>query len=241
MKKKIIIIFVMMLLISTVLQVTGTHDEKTIAPTGGIAGVPVLDLKSITGGLFSITVLLENSGDGTAENIQWEMNASGGIFFYPTYASGEFDLLEPYESEKIKIFPAFGLGKVSLNFYCNYEIVNLSCDVDIIQEWRDQAILFLHSFPENIQPDKEWVNIQDYSYFDTKGTQNAGVDLYYENLCNMHKVRVTPSESNSFQELEYLGACKFTNGKGVLEECWITKDLVTSEEAHWEVELVDGE
>ena len=116
------------------------------------------------------------------------MNASGGIFFYPTSASGELDLLEPYESEKIKIFPAFGLGTVSLNFYCNYEIVNLSCDVDIIQEWRDQAILFWHLFPENIQPTKEWVDIQDYSYFDIGftqdlgATQDVGVELYYDRL-----------------------------------------------------------
>ena len=241
MKKEIIIIFVMMLLITTVFQVAGTHDEKTISPTGEIGFIPVLDLKSITGGLFSITVLLENSGQGTAYNIYWEMNASGGIFFYPTSISGDFDLLEPYESEKIKIFPAFGLGNVHLDFYCNYEIANLSCDVEVIQEWQDQAILFWHSFPENIQPDKEWVNIQDYSYFDAKDTQYSGVELYYENICNMHKVRVTPGESNSFQEIMYLGACKFTNGKGTLEECWITKGLVTSEEAHWEVQLVDGE
>ena len=131
------------------------------------------------------------------------------------------------------------IGKVSINFYCKYKILDLSCDVEVIQEWQDQAILFWHSFPESIQPAKEWIDIQEYSYFDTKCTPS--VELNYEDINNMHKVRVVQGSSYSFQEIEYLGACKFINGTGILQECWITKDLVTTEEAHWEVELVDGE
>jgi len=239
MKKKIIGILVCTLLIATTLQVVGTRDEKTISPTGGIELIPVLDLKFIKGGMFSISVILENSRDGSAENIYWEMNVSGGFFFYPKSKSGEIEFLGPYQSEKIKISPVLGLGRVTINFFCKYRIVNLTCEIEVKQEWQDQAILFWHSFPEKIQPAKEWMDILEYWYFDKKCT--PGVGLYYEGINNMHNVRVVLGPPYFFQEIEFLGACKFIDGTGILEECGITEAIVTSGEAHWEVELVNGE
>jgi len=95
MKNKIMGIFVCMLLIATILPVAGTQDEKTISTKGGIDFIPVLDLIDIKGGLFSISVNLTNFGEGTADNIYWRMNASGGIFFFPKSINGEIDELNP--------------------------------------------------------------------------------------------------------------------------------------------------
>jgi len=241
MRKKILVIFACMLLIATVLPVTGTYDGKTVSPTEEIELVPVLDLTLIKGGFFGILVLLSNFGDGTADNIFWEMNVSGGLFFYPKSTNGEIEELNPDQNEIIKIRPALGLGIVTINLYCKYKIVNLSCDVDIElkQEWKDQALIFLHLFPETIQPVKEWMEIENYSYFNE--TDTTGVELHYTGINNMHNVRVALGSYSFYQEIEFLGACKFTDGIGILEECGITEELITGGDAHWEVELVDGE
>ena len=110
---------------------------------------------------------------------------------------------------------------------------------EVIQEWQDQAILFLHSFPERIQPAKEWMDIQEYWYFDK--TDTTGVELYYEGINNMHSVRVVLGSDSFSQEIQFLGACKFHDGTGFLNEYGITEELVVSGDAHWEIELVNGE
>jgi hypothetical protein len=56
----------------------------------------------------------------------------------------------------------------------------------------------------------------------------------------MHNVRVLLSLPSLSEEIEFLAACKFTDGRAILHECWITKWLVMGGEAHWQVELVDG-
>lgn len=199
--------------------------------------IPILNLTDIKGGLFGISVLLKNFGNGTADNIHWEMNVSDAFFFYPKYKNGDLGGLGPGQYETIKISPIFGLGKATITLNCVYSIVNLSCDIEVKQEWRDQAILIFHSFPGSIQPTKEWVAIENYTYFDK--TESTGVELQYENICNCHNVRVVQGLSSFSQEVKYLGACKFTNGTGILEECGITEDLIIGGYAHWEVELVD--
>ena len=234
MKKKIVGIFVCTLLIVTILPVTGTHDEKTISITREIEFIPILDFVEIDGSLLGISVVLANLGEGTADNIYWEMNASGGLFFYPKSKNGTIDALYSDQSETIKIWPVLGLGITTITFYCKYKIVNLSYDVyfEVKQEWRNLALLFLHSFPETIQLTKEWIEIDNYAYFD------IGVELLKAGINNMHNVRVVLDDS---LEPEFLAACKFTDGIGFLNEYGITKELVTSGYAHWEVELVDGE
>jgi len=241
MRKKILGIFICMLLIVTVFPATGKYDVKTIFPTNRIESIPVLDLILIKGGFFSISILLVNFGEGTAENIYWEMNVSGGLFFYPKSRNGDIDVLSPGEDQIIKIRPALGFGVTTINFYLKYKIANLSCGVDIelIQEWKDQAFLFMHLFPETIQPVKDWLVIEDYSYFNE--TDTTGVELYHTGINNMHNVRVALGSDSFYQEIEFLGACKFTDGIGILEECGITEELVTGGDAHWEIELVDGE
>jgi hypothetical protein len=239
MKKKSVVLFMCMLVIATIVPATGTHDEKTISSTRGIDFVPVLNLTGIQGGFLGVSVVVKNFGVGIAENIRWEMAASGGLLFFPKSRTGTIDMLYPGDAVPIKVWPALGLGKTTITFYCIYRIVNLSYDVDfeVKQEWRDQTFIFWHSF-DTTQPTKEWRVIYNFSYFEKTGT--PGVQFQYGGIDNMHNVRVVLGLPSCSQEVQFLAACKFTNGSATLYECWLTRELVQGGDAHWEVELVDG-
>ena len=56
----------------------------------------------------------------------------------------------------------------------------------------------------------------------------------------MHNVRVVSNVKSDSSHAEFLAACKFTNGNATLNECWITKDLIESEEYRWELETIVG-
>jgi hypothetical protein len=215
---------------------------KTIVDQIVSPAVPILDLLNIKGGIRSISVVLKNFGEGTAENIYWEMTAIGGLFFYPELIDGTIGILYPGQEETIQIAPVRGLGKATINFYCRYNIVDLPYDVDfeVKQEWRDLVIFFLDIFSDRIQPTKDWMMVEEYSYFSNRTDDEIGVELNYEGICNMHNVRVTYESQVFNQGIEFLAACKFTDGKAFLYECWLTKELVMSGDGHWEVELVDG-
>jgi hypothetical protein len=241
MNKKIIGIFICMLLIlATTLSVSGSSNEKTKAGADQIDLVPILDFKEIKGGLLGLSVLLENSGMGPAYNVYWEMRASGGLFFYANMKNGEFPTILPGEQVKIKISPAIGLGIVTIEFYCRYLIEGMYCEteIEVKQEWRNRALLILNTFPEEIQPQKEWMEVEEYFYYESDDPE---LMLQYQQILNMHNVRGVSSADSENETVEFRAACKFTDGIGYLKECWVTRDLVESGIGHWEVELVDGE
>lgn len=242
MKKKILCIFVCMLLIATVLPTTGTLIEKTNPSSGGIELVPILDFINIKGGLLGISVVLMNSGHGTAYDIEWSMNITEGslwsmniTLFYPRKANGGIDLLEPGDEYEISITPMIGLGQATVTFYYSYTIIldTLRNEVDVEgkQEWRDQGMVIVHSF-EGEQPTKEWMKIADYLYI-----EGNKVLLYYvQGIRNMHNVRCLNSLSSN---IEFQSACCFQNGEGLLNEGWFTKSHIESQAWEWEVELVN--
>jgi hypothetical protein len=241
MKKKLLGIFVCMLVIATAIPAVGTLDEKTMTSTGRIELVPVVDFINIKGGLLGISVLLMNFGEGTAHDMTWSMTVSGGLLFFPREANGEIPSpLDPDDEYVIPINLLLGLGKSTVTFYCNYTIIlDLSrseLEVGVKQEWSDLGLLILHTFPQGIQPEKEWVEIDGYEYIETDDQE---VELTYAGINNMHNVRVVLGKSYS-PDIEFLASCKFQNGTGYLKENWITKDIVTGGDAHWEVELVNG-
>jgi len=255
MKRKILGIFVCMLLIAAaVLSAAGTMDEKTITSTGAIESVPVLEFTNIEGGLLSFSVELTNSGEGTTGNIEWSMCVSGGLYDIPfikkflvpeSMTYGEIDSLGHDESGTIKIGPVMlALGRFNVFFDCRYTITNLSkcdgceADITVVQEYVDQGRLIFHTFPENQQPVKEWRVIDDanVSYL----PNGEWVELTYispTGINKMHNVRVYDPDS---QKTEFLGACSFTEGIGIIKECHITYNIVELGPAQWEVELVDG-
>ena len=241
MNKKIIGIFSCMLLIlATSLPVSGTINEKTGAKTEGIELVPVLDFKEIKGGFLRMSVIIENSGEGPAYNVYWEMRINGGLFFYSKIKNGEIPIILPGEQIELKISPALGLGIITIEFYCTYLLESMYCEteIEIKQEWRNRALLLLNTFPEDIQPEKEWMEIEEYFYYESD-TQE--VMLTFQDILNMHNVRVVSSTVSQNDTVDFRAACKFQDGIGYLNECWITREIIESGIAHWEVELVDGE
>jgi hypothetical protein len=240
MNKKIIGIFCCMLLITAIaLPVSGSLNEETKVNTCQIDLVPILDFKEIKGGFLGITVLLENSGEGDANYVFYELRASGGLFFYTKIKSGEIPLIHPGETVELKFFPVLGIGAITIEFYCRYLIGGMYCEteIEVKQVWRDKALFIFHSFPESLQPQKEWVEVEEYYY----ETDDPEVMLQYQHILNMHNVRVLSSTDSENETVEFRAACKFTEGIGHLKECWVTRDLVESGLGHWQVELVDGE
>jgi hypothetical protein len=203
-----------------------------------IPDIPILHLTNIQGGILGFSVELENFGKRTAYDITWEMIVVDGLLF-PDYDSGEMYMLEPGESEKIRLKWKFGLGRSTIEFQCHYTI-NIEDSRSEIpgetkQEWTDLGLLFGHAFPPGMQPEKTWEDIQ-YVVYQEEGSVKV-VNFMHGGINRLHNVRVI---DESTYNTVYLGACKFTDGEATLEEGWITRDDVENENAYWQVELVDG-
>jgi hypothetical protein len=241
MKMKLRGIFIcMMLVIISLIPITSGISEKNIESTDDIDNIPIIDLRDPPILNFGkIPFVFVNIGDGTATDIKWEMNILEGSLFSPKNVNGTISQLEPDEGV-VRRISLTGLGVATIEFNIAYKIENISgCDVEfkVKQEWIDLSIFFIHLFIPSMQPDKEWVRIENYTYLNV--TDQQGVELEYGSLLQMHNVRVV--EGRNTDEIKFLAACKFISGSATLDECWITKDIVTGGDAHWEVELLDDE
>jgi len=263
MKRKLVGIFVCMLLIFTILPATGTFNEKIMNSTGEIGSIPVLQFKDISTdkNLLGFSVELMNSGGGMTGDIEWSMNVSGGLYEIPfikylfvpkkmTY--GKIESLGPNESGTIKIGPLLALGRFNITFDCTYTIYSMinsstcddecEADISITREYNDQGDwLIYHTFPPEQQPTREWINIEQNHYI--PGGWVEFNNVYYPppnaniGVLQKHNVRVYDSVS---QQTLFLGACKFNNGSATLQECHVTLGLVNNQDTYWQVELVNG-
>ena len=247
-KKKLLGIIVCTLLTTTALPAIGTLNEKTTTSIVGIESIPIIDFRNPPIINFrTIPLVLLNYGEGTAEDIIWEMEIIEGEGLFqgkllnPKKENGSHPLIGPYGDFATDI-NLRGLGITTINFIVSYTMEDVpGCNqvFQVKQEWRDIGVLSLHLFPEIIQPSKEWVDISNVSYYED--TDDLGVWFYHSGLLNMHNVRVVPNSNSAYSDELFLAACKFTNGTATLKECWLTKDIVEGGDAHWEVETVDGE
>jgi len=215
--------------------------------TRGIESVPILCFKDpLILSLGYIPLILENRGNGGAYDITYEMKIieRGGLFggelFSPKEIVRTYPYLGPGEflEENLEIT---GLGITTIYFGCRYKIEGMyGCDVEfeIKQEWTDLGLLSLHLFLPGLQPKKEWIEIEEYWYFNE--TDQEGVQLFFGDIRQKHNVRVSVGSGCCAKEVLFKASCKFYDGIGILEECGITREIVESGEAYWEVELVDG-
>ena len=249
MKYKILGILICTLLIAaTVLPVAGQLDEKNNTSTRGIELVPVVDfIDPPLINLGGIPLALRNTGEGSADDITWKMEIieEGGLFggklFNPKEEEGTFPSLPPDEYDDTKI-TLTGFGITTIYCSCTYTMPDITgCEVEfeVKQEWRDLGLMSVHLFFPSMQPDKDWIVIDDFTYFED--TKAEGVEFHVEGIRQMHNVRVNTGASSKSDDVVFLAACKFINGTARLEECWITKDIVEYEDAYWELELVDQE
>ena len=213
---------------------------RTWVSHGEIKPVPMLEFKDIKGGLPGISVVLENTGNVTAFDIEWSIKITEGSFlsmnmtlFLPIITKGKIDELGPHQGEKINIPLMFGLGRATVTFNCKYTIETNSIrgeiDAEGKQEWRDQSAVVLHTFPPEEQPTREWKPIESYTYI---GSDQ--VLLKYQDILSKHNVRV----HSVLSKPKFTSTCSFTDGTGILTEGHITEDIVTSGDAYWEVEIL---
>lgn len=245
--------------------VAGFRDVKHYSPNGALLGsisgfsqdyawitlaekreppkIPILELKDIRGGILGISVSLVNSGEATAYDIKWEMNLSEiqGFLFYPKHATGEINQLAPDDKTPIDIGFMFGLGGSTVEFYCDYTMIlnetRSELDAKVKQEWRDNGLFILHTFPDGKQPTKEWITLKEheYEYKIVDDEKVVEFNLDTPDILQLHNARVQVKDT---QEITFLGACKLINSKGQLQEDWITRDIIESGDGEWEVELV---
>ena len=207
-----------------------------------IPDIPILQLVNIRGGVLGFSVGLKNFGEKTAYDITWEMVVLDGLLF-PDRDGGEIPYLEPDEEIRIPLKWKFGLGKSTIEFRCHYTIsfngTRAGFDVSAKQEWNDLGFLIGHSFPEFMQPVKEWKEIESYDY--QEDIKAKGVILNYDFIQGNYNVRVVRGLDSGNSEVEFFGLCEFTDGEAFIEEGWITRSDIENNYAYWEVELVDVE
>ena len=211
----------------------------------GIKKVPVLNLENIKGGLGKIKGDLENSGDVSPESIGWKTEIVlpdggflrqlfRGLLFIPKQKEWE----TTYTDFKMNMF---GLGRATVNISYIYTVLNTSEYVVDVEGFRQLDVRGLFVFLNIIeQPSRPWVKIesQNVVYEEDQGPPvNKFVKLYY-GVKNMHIVRVVDADSS---DILFQGACCFDGEVGVLSEGFITKGIVKSDNAYWEVELKEGE
>jgi len=80
----------------------------------------------------------------------------------------------------------------------------------------------------------KWMPVESYDYY-----IQSKVELTYRSILQLHKVRCVNKTSGATEFLEE--QCKFKNGKGEVNEGWVTKGPVEAGEWRWEVELKPGE
>jgi len=199
----------------------------------------VLNFRKIPLGLL-------NTGNGSAEDITWEMEIidGGGIFrgklFNPKYQSGYTPLLGPGQDfgEDIDLR---GLGLTTVRLIITYTLKDLpQCPVEfkVKKDYRDLGVTALQTIPKILQPDELWNEVDSYEYYDESDQQ--GVELYIEGINQWHNVGVIYNSDDRANEVAFIAMCKFTDGHANLVECGITRDVVMSEKAHWVVETLNG-
>ena len=83
------------------------EDYITVAPTS-------MEIRPISGGLFTVKTAIKNSGDAPLENIDWTIELSGGSILLGKLSSGNIGSLAADETVDIKSSIILGLGKTTV-------------------------------------------------------------------------------------------------------------------------------
>ncbi len=73
-------------------------------------GMPSLNIDTITGGLFNVDTVIQNTGDAEATDVQWKINLDGGLILLGKETSGEIGYMAPGNETTINSKFIFGLG-----------------------------------------------------------------------------------------------------------------------------------
>ncbi len=226
-------------------------DDILLIGAGGIESIPILNITKIRAGKNIITVELKNFGNEPAYDIIWRMfileefvgRIFRGFLFFPKHGEGTIPSLYPGDTTEFNVdMKGLGLTKVSFNLLYTIKS-NSRCEVEgeVFQEENVLGVLITLNNELIPQPERTWVNISDADY-------SAGidkVDLYFNmppyDIHHTHKIRLHDKDSS---DILFQSSCSFefdgSVSKGTVKECHITKSIVETGNAYWQVELVNG-
>lgn len=234
---------------------TGIYFDNILLCKGGIKSLPILEIKDPTAfNLIKVPIAIKNSGKATANNIKWSLDVKPGDFFIPdgdTENETLGSLVVGDEKEIEMKLSCFLKKKVTLRCYYTISEFNKSeCDVNVIveKEMNDFGLFLFNGFFEGMQPVPIWEDIDKENVIYEVENGPSGPELYvkliYQGIENCHNVRVieNPAYDSDSEDILFQSASKFNeNGVAIVEECHITRDVVLSDNAHWQVETLDGQ
>lgn len=97
-----------------------------ISPYGNVfAFEDELKISEISGGLASVNLEIENSGDSDFTDIDWSISVTGGILNLINISKNDtIALLESQSTDNVRAFPVFGLGKINISATLSMEGIN---------------------------------------------------------------------------------------------------------------------
>ena len=122
----------------TVTDASGNNVNDTTTATITPGTAPVLAIGTITGGFFTVSAEIKNSGDANATNVSWAITVTGGILGkINVSAEGTVDSLAPNATEIGVAKPIFGLGKIHV-------VVTATCDegVSVTKDVDGKILIF---------------------------------------------------------------------------------------------------
>ncbi|UCF12910.1 MAG: PKD domain-containing protein [Thermoplasmatales archaeon] len=98
---------------------------------------PIIEIGKITGRFFKIKAKIKNIGNGTADNVSWNITLIGGSISKGRYSSGEIEIIPANGETTVRSESIFGFGKIVVKV-----TVEISGDASDTK-WQDAfAILF---------------------------------------------------------------------------------------------------
>ena len=71
---------------------------------------PVIEIESITGGLFKINAIIKNTGDGEAIDVKWNITLYGGSILLGRFSSGTISFIPAGDEVTIVSRFIYGFG-----------------------------------------------------------------------------------------------------------------------------------
>ena len=233
---------------------TGIYFDNILLCKGVIKPLPVLEIRNPpTFNLLKVPIYVTNSGKATANNIKWSLDIKPGDFFIPEDDTDNETIgsLGSDDEEKIEMkLSCFLKKKVTLRCYYTISEFNKSdCEVDVIveKEMNDFGLFLVNGFFQGMQPTPKWETIDKenviYEEENGPGGPEKYVKLIFQGINNMHNVRVVqaPNYDSDSTDTLFQSASKFEDGEARVEECHLTRDIVLSNNAYWQVETLNGQ
>lgn len=86
---------------------------KTMVITRG----PILNISSISGGLFFVKAVIKNDGPDNATNINWSISVNGSSIFLGKETTGFINTIRSNETVALRSLLIFGVGKITITVH----------------------------------------------------------------------------------------------------------------------------